>query len=193
MKNPLLRNASLLVAAVTALAAGYWFAQTLNPKTVPGINTEVKQTPATPVPDFTLPDLEGTEVSLSRWRGKYILLNFWATWCAPCLEEIPLFNRLQKRFGADGLQVVGIAVDRADAVMAFRVRQPLNYPVLIGEGNAMDIMRRYGNDHGSLPFSVLIGPQGLKFAQKLGAFTPQELDALLQTYLPLPAAAFDHD
>ncbi|MEK9133990.1 MAG: TlpA disulfide reductase family protein, partial [Pseudomonadota bacterium] len=98
----------LLIAAVLALAGGYWIAQSMRP-------TEQVATTLTygggELIDFTLPDLEGKKRSLHEWRGKVIVLNFWATWCPPCREEIPLFISLQKKHPADDLQVIGVAID----------------------------------------------------------------------------------
>lgn len=188
MNRPLVRNALLLLAALTALGGGYWVAQSLRTPTGVNINTDVKLTAAKPMHEFSLPDLDGGVVSVNRWRGKLILLNFWATWCPPCLEEIPLFNRLQDRYGQTGFQVVGVAIDKAQDVIEFRNRVPMNYPVLIGDSDAMAIMQQYGNQYGSLPYSVLINPAGQITAQKLGAFSESELEKLLQSQLFPPAA-----
>jgi thiol-disulfide isomerase/thioredoxin len=177
-----LKNLLLLAVAALALAAGYWTAQTLRP---------AAPVPTTPrygggsLIDFTLPDLEGKPHRLSDWRGQVIVLNFWATWCPPCREEIPLFMALQKRYGASGVQLLGVATaDSRDSVLAFRKSMGMNYPILIGDDDAMNIMAQYGNRQGSIPFTVIIDRQGMIVARKLGAFDKAELRQLLDPLLP---------
>ncbi|WP_440997630.1 TlpA family protein disulfide reductase [Arhodomonas sp. SL1] len=111
-------------------------------------------------PVFTLPDLDGERRSITEWDGQVIVLNFWASWCPPCREEIPLFNELQARFGERGVQFVGVAVDRLEAVRGFIEEQPLDYPTLHGVGAAMDVQTRYGSDSGALPYTVVIDRGG---------------------------------
>ena len=113
-----------------------------------------------PRPAFVLPDTEGQRRSIAEWDGQVVVLNFWATWCAPCREEIPLFIELQKRYGEQGLQFVGVAVDRPQAAAAFAEEIGMNYPTLHGIQAAMEIGTRYGNDRGTLPFTVIIDRTG---------------------------------
>jgi thiol-disulfide isomerase/thioredoxin len=178
-----LKNLLLLVVAILALAGGYWTAQSLRPA------DPVRATTPTygggTLIDFSLPDLDGKTHSLSEWRGKVIVLNFWATWCPPCREEIPLFIALQKRHGSDGIQLVGVATsDNKDSVAAYRQSAGMNYPILTGDDDAMDVMARYGNRQGSIPFTVIIDRQGNIVARKLGAFDPAELMRVIGPLLP---------
>ncbi|MBI3571103.1 MAG: TlpA family protein disulfide reductase [Gammaproteobacteria bacterium] len=129
--------------------------------------------------EFKLPDLTGTPRSLSEWRGQVLVLNFWATWCPPCREEIPLFIDLQKRHGRDGLQFLGVAIDRQEDVVSYVAEIGMNYPTLVADDNGMELMRSYGNRMGSLPYSVIIDRDGQVVARKLGAFRGQELENLL--------------
>ncbi|MDH5649998.1 MAG: TlpA family protein disulfide reductase, partial [Gammaproteobacteria bacterium] len=133
--------------------------------------------------DFELPDLEGAPQALSQWQGKLILLNFWATWCPPCREEMPVFIELQKRYRDRNLQIIGVAIDEIKAVAEYNESMAINYPILIGNDKVMDLMKDYGNPMGNLPYSVLISPDGEVFRSKLGAFTRSELDQLLSPYL----------
>jgi thiol-disulfide isomerase/thioredoxin len=133
--------------------------------------------------DFTLPDLEGKKRSLHEWRGKVIVLNFWATWCPPCREEIPLFISLQKKHLANDLQVIGVAIDGLTAVMIYRQSVRINYPILIGEENAMALVAQYGNRMGSLPYTVIIDRNGSIVARKLGEINQLELDGLVEPHL----------
>lgn len=139
-------------------------------------------TPEGPAPEFSLPDLQGQARQLSEWRGKLILVNFWATWCPPCREEIPLFIELQREAGARGFQIVGIAIDDPAAVAEYSREMGINYPVLLA-GDDLDLLGRYGNRTASLPYTVLIGPDGLPLARKLGAYRAEELRQLLDPHL----------
>lgn len=177
------KSLPLLLAAVIASAAGYWAATELrrSPPTV--ASTEASSHDAI---DFELPNLDGKRRSLKAWRGKIVLLNFWAPWCAPCREEIPLLMDLQKRYRGRGLQVVGIAIDDRDNVVHFRDEMSINYPILVGQDDAITLMTRYGNRIGSLPFSVTINREGRIVARKLGVYRRTELEDLLR---PLLASA----
>ncbi len=111
--------------------------------------------------EFSLPDLAGKQHSISEWDGKVMLLNFWATWCPPCRREIPAFIELQEQFGPQGFQVIGVAIDERDAVEDYADGLGVNYPMLIGNNNALDISAAYGNRFGQLPYSLIIDRQGI--------------------------------
>ena len=111
-------------------------------------------------PNFSLADLNGEVRHVSEWDGKVVVVNFWATWCAPCRKEIPFFNSLQARYADKGLQFVGIAVDDLRAVKRFMEVIPIEYPVLVGDDDAIPIAKAYGNKEGVLPFTVFIDRNG---------------------------------
>lgn len=113
-----------------------------------------------PRPEVTLPGLDGKEHALSEWNGKILVLNFWATWCQPCREEMPALMALQKDYGDKGLQVVGIAVDMDASVKKFVDELGVTYPILTGEMAAVDASHAYGNHLGVLPYTVLIDRDG---------------------------------
>ena len=123
---------------------------------------------------LALPDADGKEQRLDQWRGKVIVVNFWATWCAPCREEMPEFVRAQNEFGPKGLQFVGIAVDQADKVRQFATEIGLNYPSLIGGFGAMELSKSLGNSVMALPFSVVVDRQGKVVHTQLGVLKPAE-------------------
>jgi len=104
----------------------------------------------------SLPDLQGQRRQVGDWRGKVLVVNFWATWCAPCLEEVPEFVRMQSRLGSEGVQFVGIAVDREDKVREFARAHGMNYPVLVGHAGAIELSRLAGNARGGLPYTLVL-------------------------------------
>jgi thiol-disulfide isomerase/thioredoxin len=124
-------------------------------------------------PAFDLPDVHGKAVSMGRWDGRIIVLNFWATWCGPCRTEIPLLNTLQKDYAARGVQIVGVAVDNAVAVQQFMRSVPIDYPVLIGEQAAIEIIGAYGDNSGVLPYTVFINSTGDIDSTAGGALTDE--------------------
>lgn len=133
--------------------------------------------------DFSLPDTEGKSQALKQWRGKLVLLNFWAPWCDPCRKETPLFVKAQKVYGEKGLQIIGLAVDEKQHVIQFMQDYGINYPILLGIDEGIDLMEKFGNNMGALPYSAFIDEQGKVISTKLGEFTPEELDSSLQKLL----------
>ncbi len=126
-----------------------------------------------PRPDFTLPDLDGRPRRPDEWNGKVLVVNFWATWCAPCRKEIPLLIELERR--RPGVRVIGIALDRPDAVRGFAEELGIGYPILLDDLRG-STMRRYGNRIGALPFTVVTGRDGVVAYVRLGELEPGELD-----------------
>lgn len=170
-----------VVIGAAALAAGYGAALWWRP-TPPAPDT-TQTAPA----DFALPDLTGRERRLSEWRGRPIVINFWATWCAPCREEIPLLTQARARHAAKGLEVIGVALDKPDAAAEFAAKLGVSYPVLIANADTLDLMNRYGNPIGSLPYTVILDRAGNVVHRKLGAYRPAELEqALLATGILTP-------
>jgi thiol-disulfide isomerase/thioredoxin len=133
----------------------------------------------------SFPDLQGKTRHLSEWRGKVMVCNFWATWCAPCREEIPLFIAAREKYGSRGVEIVGIAIDNATKVGQFSASFNISYPVLLAGADGLDLMRRLGNSSGGLPYTVTADRQGALVHRKLGALKPGELDGVLD---PLTSA-----
>jgi thiol-disulfide isomerase/thioredoxin len=124
-------------------------------------------------------DLSGAARRLTEWQGKALLCNFWATWCTPCRDEIPLLNAAQQHNGAKSLQVVGIAIDNAANVAQFSKTTRIGYPILLADATAIALMRRLGNPGGGLPFTVGLDRHGRLAERKLGAYGEAELQATI--------------
>ncbi|TAM58124.1 MAG: TlpA family protein disulfide reductase [Rhodanobacter sp.] len=134
-----------------------------------------------PAPPLSLPDLDGRQHRLSDYRGRRVLLNFWASWCGPCLDEMPALTRAQAKFGDHGVVIVGIAMDEPGRVRAFLATHRLNYPVWLGQLGAPDSSRQLGDTQGVLPYSVLLDADGRVQATHVGAVPAAQLEAWLTT------------
>jgi thiol-disulfide isomerase/thioredoxin len=131
------------------------------------------------LPDITLADREGKPTKLASFAGRPLMVNFWATWCAPCRREIPLLEKLQREHSADGFQVIGVAVDFRDKVLAYAAEMKIDYPLLIGEQEAMDAAAAFGVEVVGLPFTVFSDGQGRIIAAHMGELTSAEADVIL--------------
>ena len=129
------------------------------------------------------PDLSGRPRRLREWSGNVVVCNFWATWCAPCREEIPLFITLYDRYRNRGLDVVGIGIDNLPNIVEFASNLKITYPLLIGDARALDLMRSLGNEAGALPYTVVLDRQGTVAHRKLGTFRSGEVDIILEPLL----------
>lgn len=139
------------------------------------------------LPTLTLPDPSGRPTDLlALTRGRPALINLWATWCRPCLEEMPLMDALAREQGPDGLQVVGIALDDAEAVRAFLQRLPVRYPILVETAGPADAGVRLGNPRGVLPYSLLVDARGRIVEQWVGPLDAADLDAWAARVAPKP-------
>jgi peroxiredoxin len=138
---------------------------------------------ATKLLALSLPDMSGQQQSLDQWRGKVVVVNFWATWCEPCRKEMPEFVVAQRELGPRGLQFVGIAVDQKEKVEQFAKDLDLNYPALIGGFDAVDISKSLGNDLSALPFTVIIDRKGRVARTQLGPFKPGKLRSTVDSLL----------
>ncbi len=133
--------------------------------------------------EFTLPDLQGKIHNQSEWLGKkVVILNFWATWCPPCIREIPGFIKLQKQYGKQGLQFIGIAIDNPKAVQEFVKKMGMNYQILLGDQEAIDLAISLGNKMAGLPFTVIINRKGQIILEQIGEISEQKVEKII---LPL--------
>ncbi len=155
--------AALLCAAVTAWAA----------------DTAPAEAPIA----FTFPDLNGKPRALAEWRGKVVLLNFWAPWCPPCVKEIPNLVELQRRHGGEGLQVVGITIDTGEHAANFTAGMAINYPLLVGEDQGIELAHELGDAVGALPYTVVLDREGHPLQRHAGGLTLDEAEALVRPAL----------
>jgi thiol-disulfide isomerase/thioredoxin len=131
------------------------------------------------LPDIALPGPDGVTHRLADWKGRPVLVNFWATWCEPCRREIPLLKSLRQEHAAEGLQVVGIAVDSPEAVRQYTAEHGIDYPVLIGEQGGLAAVSAFGMDT-VLPFSVFADRQGRIVTLKIGELHRDEAELILE-------------
>ena len=144
-------------------------------------NTEVDS--VAQLDEIKLPGLDGSKQDINQWKGRLVLVNFWATWCPPCLEEIPIFTSMRSKHAAAGFEVVGVSIDDVSKVKQFRDSMKINYPLLDGEKNGMATMVLLGNNIGGLPYSVLFDRDGKAIETKSGPYLEQELNELIDKYL----------
>ncbi len=177
----------ILVLALLAGGFGYYLDRPQQPLPPPSLSAAATGVavlkPGDAALNLRLPDLHGKRVSLERWRGRVIMLNFWASWCAPCRHEMPLLSKTQQRYASRGLQIIGIAMDRRQAVRGFLRKRPVDYPILLGLDSGDNVSLHYGDTMEALPFSALIDRKGRLVKVHLGAFTAQSLDTWLQSTL----------
>lgn len=185
-------SAYIAVAAIAATAGYllYWYV--VAPRASMGVamgpveTQQVAEPPAAAdsglpatLPDFTLGDLSGTPRSIRSWPGKSMIVNFWATWCAPCRREIPLLRELQKKHGPEGFQIVGVAVDIREDVVKYAQEIGIDYPVLIGEQDGLDAVNKFGQGSIGFPFTVFTDNQGRIVLFHLGEIHREQADVLL--------------
>ena len=170
-----MRSSGVLVLAVAMLAAGAgFFAYRAAPFDRPDAEA------ASELMRLRLPDISGNDQSLAQWRNKVLVVNFWATWCEPCREEVPALVRVQAKYAANGVQVVGISVDSVDKVRQFANEYRIEYPLVIGSIAVIEVTRRLGNKAAGLPYTVVVDRSGRVVKTHLGAISEAELERAIR-------------
>ena len=173
------------------MAAVGWFGWRESSRKAPQANRAV-QTPVPIDPDPSkfyaakLSDLQGVEQPLAQWQGRPLVVNFWATWCPPCVKEMPDLNRLAQQY--PNAQFLGVAIDAAENVQDFVKKVPVSYPILIAGHAGIELVRALGNSAGGLPFTVLLKSNGQLEGQIMGAVDPVGLAKQIEQLLVSSAA-----
>ncbi|POZ63238.1 TlpA family protein disulfide reductase [Chromobacterium alticapitis] len=127
--------------------------------------------------------LDAKPVAMSAYKGKVTVLNFWATWCGPCREEMPMLNGLRKKLSPKGVEVVGVALDSKEQVEPFVKQLKIGYPILLGNDDTLDLMRGLGNKTGGLPYTLVLDRSGKIAATLTGKLDEKKLEAAVKPYL----------
>lgn len=176
-----MRRAILWIVIVIVAAA--FLARRASLRSAMPHNTSSRATQKPLAPDFTLPKLDGPQLTLSSYRGKIVLLDFWATWCVPCREATPHFVELQQKYGNRGLQVIGVSMDDSpDPVRPFVQQLHVNYPIVMGTAHTGE---QYGGVLG-LPIAFLIGRDGYIMSKHMGATDPAVFEKEVAGMLTTP-------
>jgi thiol-disulfide isomerase/thioredoxin len=180
-----------ILVALAAGAAGFAIYRFgIEPVAAPQAQSQTVSVPVAPtpiptrqapdvLPEFTLTDLEGQPRSIRSWPGKSMIVNFWATWCAPCRREIPLLNELQKLHGDEGFQVVGVAVDVPEEVLQFAKDIGIEYPVIMGEQDGLEAAGKFGLVSIGFPFTVFTDSQHRIVLTHLGELHKPQADVIM--------------
>ena len=170
-----------MAVAIGAAALGFFFGQT-QPEPPPPATTAAAEA----LRGLALVTPEGKPASLAQWSGKVQVINFWATWCPPCREEMPEFSRMQEKLADKGVQFVGIGIDTPDNIINFRKATPVSYPLLMGSYETLKLTVALGNASSALPFTVILDRKGNIAHRKTGKLSETQLEQLLT---PLYSAA----
>lgn len=200
------KGAVIAVAVAIATASGFFAQRKLShsdspqaasaPTAAPAAAAEPAPAPeAQPsvpevLPAVELADREGRKRKLSDWAGQPVMVNFWATWCAPCRREIPLLNKVQTERAGQKVEVIGVAVDFRDDVLAYAQKTPISYPLLIGEEDGLAAVQAFGMQP-NFPFTVFADSKQRLVALKVGELHQEEVDLILDKVLAVDAGTLD--
>jgi len=170
--NRRLQAGLFLVVAAVAGFAGYYLSRA-------SLNSPATEAAAQKLMLASLTDLNGKVQALSQWQGKTLVVNYWATWCPPCREEVPALKKIQAKYASNGVQVVGIALDNAAKVREYAIEMNIDYNLLIAGAEILSASKELGNRAGVLPYTVVLNRAGQVAYTHAGALTEAALDAVL--------------
>ncbi len=165
----------------TIVGTGIWFAMHKRP-TAPEAPVAVVSVPEQ-LTAFSLKDTDGVARNSSEWASKILIVNYWATWCPPCLEEMPTLVDFQTQYSPKNIQVVGIAVDNLEQVKDFMDTYGINFPVLIGGDDAIQLSQKMGNRISALPFTAIFDQNGKTIYAQPGKITHESLEKVIKPLL----------
>ena len=181
------------VALLALMAGGLFYAARIPVEVEAPATPEPRQLEVVTHPAFTLPDLEGADREFAEWDGTHRLINFWATWCAPCRREIPLLKTFQDEHGEDGFQVLGIAVDYLEEVTRYAESAEFNYPILIGQQDAMAVAESSGIEFIGMPFTMFVARDGEYVGAYIGELHQSHLDDVVSILERLDSGEISKD
>ncbi len=171
-------NAVILGAAALAVLAGVYAGVAGRRERIPA--TTISPEAIAQLFETRLDDSTGKSRHLVQWRGQTLVVNFWATWCEPCRDEMPALSRLNERFSPNGVNFIGIALDTPSNVAQFAKKMAISYPLLIAGPEGIELSQALGNKHSALPYTVVLGPRGDVLLTRLGRVSEAELTTILQ-------------
>ena len=173
-RRHLLTVGAAVAAAIAGAGAAYWQSKQEQPrKTMTGGLDELWQM------QFETPD--GGKLAMQSLKSKPLLINFWATWCPPCVEELPLLERFYSQNKAKSMQIIGLAADKPEAVRTFLKKLPLTFPIGITDLSGIAMSKSWGNLAGGLPFSVMLAADGRVMQRKMGKLSEDDLNIWLNS------------
>lgn len=179
-------NLLIIGLAIASAGVGLGLSTLLRPSAAPvalAANDQVLDV-SDRIDDIRLPDRDGKSRSLSEWSGKLVVLNFWASWCGPCREEMPMLDAMRARYASKGVEVIGVASEPAADALGFLKQNPVSYPILIDiPDDALDVSLHLGNTRSVLPYTALIGRDGTILATRMGNFSEQSLEKWIAPHL----------
>ncbi len=180
------KNIAIGLLLIAIATAGYLLQIYLQPAAPPPTGTLAESKL-----DFTLADLQGQPRQLSEWRGQALLVNFWATWCAPCRREIPLLKQTQARQAENHLQIIGVAVDFREQVEIYAKDAEFNYPILIGQEDAMAAAEASGIEFVGMPFTLVVSPDGSMIKAHIGEIREEHIEQIVSVVARLESGELD--
>ncbi|KAF3981803.1 MAG: TlpA family protein disulfide reductase [Methylococcales symbiont of Hymedesmia sp. n. MRB-2018] len=180
-------NLLIIFAAIISVSVGIFAQQHLSvDETIdPSLqaNTAQAKSSTDKLPEFSIADINGEQQSIAQWDNKIRIINFWATWCPPCLKEIPEFIKIQNAFSDKNVQFIGIAMEEAESVKQYLAVNPVNYPMLIaGDGN-VSLSRQLGNIFDAVPFTLIVNQLGTIIYRQPGEISSEKIRQLINPLL----------
>jgi thiol-disulfide isomerase/thioredoxin len=187
-KGSLAVTAVAIVAVAGGIGAGHWLRHDSTANAATALTAASAASESKPAPvnaaqtlwnSTMMHDADGNPKSLAAFKGQTVVVNFWASWCGPCVQEMPVLAQLNGEYSKKGVKFIGIGVDSEKNVKAFLQKVPVDYPIYVSGFGGADLARNFGNTAGGLPFTVVIDAKGTVRSTKLGQITRTELEKVL--------------